>query len=203
LQTLSRAGATVIEIAGVPDATCSRLAGQLLMADFPGTVARYFNRHRVYDRSVFGLLHELHVEALKKTNLQYVEQSATGEAYFDLVQQLLIARRHARDIMVAARLDVLVYPTTKAPNTPNDGAETLVWKSARGEQIPETAYGANMGFAPAMRIPSIAMFSGTDPAGLPLSITLDGYAEQDRRLLDIAEAAERVLPPLARPKLPV
>lgn len=59
---------------------------------------------------------------------------------------------------------------------------------------------ANMLFAPAMRIPSIAMFSGMDPAGLPLSVTFDGYSGEDRRLLDIAEIIEDILPPLAEPK---
>ena len=55
-------------------------------------------------------------------------------------------------------------------------------------------------FAPAMRTPSIAMFSGMDKDGLPLSVTFDGYSDQDRRLLEIAEAIEKVLPPLAEPK---
>jgi len=44
------------------------------------------------------------------------------------------------------------------------------------------------------------MFSGLDEAGLPLSVTFDGYSGQDRKLLDIAEAIEKILPPLAVPK---
>ena len=44
-----------------------------------------------------------------------------------------------------------------------------------------------------------SMYSGMDKAGLPLSVTFDGYTGQDRKLLDMAEALERVLPPLAEP----
>ena len=200
LRTLSRAGATLVEIKDLPGAESFQIAGKMLMADFPGAVARYFNRHRVYDRSVFGLLHQLHVDVLKKNNLQLLDQSVVGEGYFDLVVQLMEARQRYKDIMSANRIDALLYPTTKAPNTPNDGAETLVGKGPRGEPIAEFSFGANMILAPAMKTPSLALFSGLDRAGLPLSITLDGYSDQDRRLLDIAEAVEKVLPPVVEPK---
>jgi Asp-tRNA(Asn)/Glu-tRNA(Gln) amidotransferase A subunit family amidase len=66
--------------------------------------------------------------------------------------------------------------------------------------LSELQIGANMLFAPAQRTPSISMFSGLDGAGLPLSVTFDGYTGQDRKLLDIAEVIEKVLPPLAEPK---
>lgn len=199
LQLMSRTGATVVEVKDLPwEAT--RFAGQMLMADFPGAVARYFNRHRVYDRSIFGLLHELHVDVLKKINLKLLDQATTGEGYFALVEQLMNARRQYRELMSANRIDALIYPTTKAPNTPNDGAEMRVATGPRGEQISEFSYGSNMGFAPSMKIPSIALFSGIDRAGLPLSITVDGYSDQDRRLLDIAEAIETVFPPVLEPK---
>jgi len=97
-------------------------------------------------------------------------------------------------------IDALMYPTTKVPNTPNDGGDVMVSKGPLGEMLPETLIGANMLFAPAMRTPSIAMYLGVDTAGLPLSVTFDGYSGQDRRLLDIAEAIEKVLPPLAEPE---
>ncbi len=97
-------------------------------------------------------------------------------------------------------IDVLLYPTTKVPNTPNDGGDVMVTEGPLGEMLPETLIGANMLFAPAMRTPSIAMYSGMDNDGLPVSVTFDGYSGQDRRLLDIAEAIERVLPPLAEPR---
>lgn len=69
-----------------------------------------------------------------------------------------------------------------------------------GNTLEETAIGENRLFAPGTKRPSIAMFSGMDRDGLPLSVTFDGVAGGDRRLLDIAEAIERVLPPLEEPK---
>ena len=72
--------------------------------------------------------------------------------------------------------------------------------SPLGEVIPELQIGANMIFAPAMRTPSISLYSGMDPAGLPLSVTFDGFSGEDRKLLDVAEAIEKVMPRLAEPK---
>jgi mandelamide amidase len=199
--TLSRAGATLVEVKDLPEPeSAGRIAGPMLMTDFPGAVARYFARHHVYDRSIFGLLHALHVDALKKSNLRALDQSIVGEGYFDLVTQLMKVRQRYGAIMSENRIDALLYPTTKAPNTPNDGAETSVSKGPQGGQINEYSYGANMILAPAMKTPSIALYSGMDRAGLPLSITLDGYSDQDRRLLDLAEAVEKVLPPVVEPK---
>jgi indoleacetamide hydrolase len=200
LSTLSRVGATLVEVKNLPLAESGQAAVPILAADVPGAIARYFNRHHVYDRSVFGLLHGLQVDALKKMWLPALDRAPEGEIYFDLVVQLMKARQRYRDILSEHRIDALLYPTTKVPNTPNDGAETFVGKGPQGEQISEFSIGANMLFAPAMRTPSVALFSGLDRAGLPLSVTLDGYRDQDRRLLDIAETIEKVLPPVVEPK---
>jgi mandelamide amidase len=200
LRTLSRAGATLVEIKDLSVAASSQLAGEMVMSDFPGSVARYFERHRVYDRSAFGLLHGLHVDVLKKDNLRYQGLARTGEGYMELVARLLEARRLYRQIMSDNRIDALLYPTSKVPNTPNDGAETVVGKGTEGEEIPESMLHANMAFSPAMRTPSVALFAGMDRMGLPLSVTVDGYTGGDRRLLDIAEAVEKVLPSIVEPK---
>ena len=199
LSALSRAGATVVEVSGLP-AEIYDLAVTMLLADFPQSVAHYFNRHHVYDRSAFGLMHELHMDGLKKAWLPGMDNASTGEAYFDLVARLMEARTTYQKVMGDNAIDVLLYPTTKVPNTPNDGGDVMVTEGPLGEMLPETLIGANMLFAPAMRTPSMAIYSGMDKAGLPLSVTFDGYSGQDRRLLDIAEAIERVLPPLAEPK---
>lgn len=201
LRALSGAGATLVELDDLPAATGPQTAGQLLTSDFPGAVARYFNRHQVYDCSIFALLNELHVQFLKEFNLRLLDRSITGEGYFDLVIRLMNDRQRYNALMSANEIDALLYPTTKAPNTPNDGAEVMVIEGPLGKEISEFSYGANTGFAPAMRTPSISLFSGMDPAGLPLSVTLDGYSHQDRRLLDIAEVVEDVLPHVPEPKV--
>lgn len=200
MSALSRAGATLVDLNGLPATESFDLAIPILLADIPTSVAHYFNRHRVYDRSAFGLMHELHMDGIKKAWLPGMDNAPTGEAYLDLVVQLMEARKTNQNVMSDNEIDVLMYPTTKVPNTPNDGGDVMVGKGPLGEMLPETLIGANMLFAPAMKTPSIAMYSGMDKAGLPLSITFDAYSGQDRRLLDIAEAIEKILPPLVEPK---
>ena len=200
ISTLSSAGASVVEVRGLPAAELYDLALDMIIADFPASVAHYFNRHQIYDRTAFELVHELHLEALKEAWLPGMNDAATGEAYFDLVMKLAEARKTYQKTMSENELDILMYPTSKVPNTPNDGGEVMESKGPLGETLPELLIGANMFFAPTMRTPSISMYSGMDKAGLPLSITFDGTSGQDRRLLDIAEAIERVLPPVAEPK---
>ena len=172
----------------------------MLAADFPTSVAHYFNRHRIYDRSGFELMRELHMDGLKQAWLTSMNNAPRGEAYFDLVVQVTEARKTYQKVMSENELDILMYPTSKVPNTPNDGGDVMESVGPLGETLPELLIGGNMLFAPAMRTPSISMYSGMDKAGLPLSVTFDGYGGQDRRLLDLAEAIETVLPPLAEPK---
>jgi mandelamide amidase len=198
-KALTDAGATLVEISGLPAERCHQNLIALVLADFPGAVARYFNRHRVYDRSGFGLMHELHMDSLKKIWLPGLDASVFGEDYFGVVEQVLDDRKTYNKIMTENKIDVLMYPSSKIPNTPNDG-DALAAKGPLGEMLPETQFGANMLFAPVQRTPSVSMFSGLDKAGLPLSMTFDGFSGQDRRLLDIAEAIEKVLPALAEPK---
>ncbi len=109
-------------------------------------------------------------------------------------------RKAYKKIMTENKLDVLMYPTSKVPNTPNDGGDMIATKGPLGNTLSELDIGANMFFSPSQRSPFIAMFSGLAKAGLPMSITFDGYSGEDRKVLDIAEAIEKVLPPLAEPK---
>ena len=200
MKELSRAGATLIEIRGLPAEESYRIADGILLADFPGAVARYFNRHGVYDKSGFGLMHEFKMDTLKKIWLPRINNSVYGEDYFELVEKLIVLRKAYNKLMTEYGIDVLMYPSSKVPNTPNDGCDIIEAKGPLGNILSELQIGENMLFAPAQRTPSISMFSGLDKAGLPLSVTFDGYSGQDRKLLDIAEAIERVLPPLSEPK---
>jgi mandelamide amidase len=200
MKELSKAGVTLVEIKGLPAARSYQNLIALALSDFPGAVARYFNRHRVYDKSAFGLMHELHMDSLKKIWIPGMDGSASGEDYFKVVEQVLEDRKTYNKVMTENKIDALMYPSTKIPNTPNDGAESLAAKGPLGEMLPETQFGANMLFAPTQRTPSISMFSGLDKSGLPLSITFDGYSGQDRKLLDIAEVIEKVLPSIVEPK---
>lgn len=200
MSALSDAGATLVELNGLPATQSFDVAIPILLADMAATVAHYFNRHQVYDRSVFGLMNEMHMEGIKRAWLPGVNSAPTGEAYFDLVNQLMKMRKVSQKIMRENQIDILTYTTSKVPNTRNDGGDVMEAIGPLGEMLPETLIGANMLYAPAMKTPAIAMYSGMDEAGLPLSVTFDGHSGQDRRLLDIAEALEKVLPPLAEPQ---
>jgi mandelamide amidase len=199
LKLLSKAGATLVEIKGLPANEGYDLAIGILLADFPGAVARYFNRQGVYNISGFGLIHEMHMDTLKKIWLPGLDHSAFGEEYFRLVEKLFELRKAYNRIMTENRIDLLMYPTSKAPNTPNDGPDIIAAKGPLGNIIPETMFGSNMLFAPLQRTPSISLFSGMDKNGLPLGVTFDGYKGKDKDLLDLAEAIEKVLPPLQEP----
>ncbi len=200
MKRLSDAGVELIEIEGLSATESYSLAISILLADYPAATARYFNRHRVYDMSGFGLMHEMPTDAFKKAWLPGMEAASTGEAYFDLVLQLKEARNTYQKVMADNDLGILMYPSTKIPNTPNDGSDVIVGKGPLGKALPETMIGANMLFAPAMRSPSISMYSGMDDDGLPLSVTFDGLSGYDRRLLDVAEAIEGILPHLEEPE---
>jgi Asp-tRNA(Asn)/Glu-tRNA(Gln) amidotransferase A subunit family amidase len=50
-------------------------------------------------------------------------------------------------------------------------------------------------------LPGICLPLGCNTEGLPLSIALDAPAMQDARLLAIANAIEKLLPPMPLPKL--
>jgi Asp-tRNA(Asn)/Glu-tRNA(Gln) amidotransferase A subunit family amidase len=174
-----------------PSSTWPEVAETVIKA---GEVARI-----MIEASGFGLMHTLHMDAFKKVWLPGMNHAATGESYFKLVQQLMELRKTYGKVMTDNRIDVLLYPSTKVPNTPNDG-DAIAGKGPLGNILPETLIGANMLFAPAQMTPSVSLYSGMDKAGLPLSVTIDGYSGEDRKLLDVAEAIEKVLPPVAEPK---
>ena len=200
LKRLSQAGAEIVEVAGLPASDLHQLAIGILLADMTTTIAHYFNRHSVFDHSAFELMHSLNIESIKNTWLPGVNSAATGEDYFELVANLRQLRSTSQTIFEQHDIDILVYPTSKVPNTPNDGGEVISAEGPLGNTLEEMAIGENMFFAPSTRRPSIAMYSGMDKDDLPLSVTFDGVTGGDRRLLDIAEALERVLPQLEEPK---
>ncbi|MGH8223216.1 MAG: amidase [Woeseiaceae bacterium] len=199
-RVLASAGVRFVEITGIEAQAMTDTAMALLLAEFPDFMARYFNRHGVHDVSALGLLHGLEEDSvIRRMFLESVETAPTGEARYPLVRKLLALREAAEALIRDSRVDVLMYPTTKVPNTRNDGPGSMEQEGPLGRVLSELEIGANMLFAPGMKAPSIALFSGTDPDGLPLSVTFDAPSGADRRLLDVAEAIEKVLPPLAEP----
>jgi mandelamide amidase len=198
-ELLSNAGATIVGVDGIEAKQMADAALALILGEFPDAMARYFNRHGARHLSGLGLMRAMDDNVIKRTWLPAAENAPTGEARFALVRKFLSLRAAAEAIIANSRVDVLMYPTTMVPNTRNDGPDVMEQQGPLGRVLSEREIGTNMLFAPAMKAPSMAMFSGMDPAGLPLSVTFDAASGADRRLLDIAEAIEKVLPPLAEP----
>lgn len=196
---LENAGAKLVELNGIEAQAIADTSMPLMLGELPDYLARYFNRHGERQYSALGLLHALDDNAIRRTWLEAAENAPTGEARYPLVQRLLSLREAAEATLRNSGVDVLMYPTTKVPNTRNDGPDIMEQEGPLGRTISELEIGANMLFAPGMKAPSIAMFSGLDPDGLPLSVTFDAASGADRRLLDIAEAIEKALPPLVEP----
>lgn len=199
-QALARAGVHLVEIAGIEAQAITDTTTPLLLGDLPDYIARYFHRHGVTDITALGLLDSLDDSAVKRMWQGAVESAGTGEARYPLARRLLELREAASGIIRASGVDALIYPTTKVPNTRNDGPVVMEQVGPLGITVSELEIGGNMMFAPGLKVPSIAMFSGLDPDGLPLSVTFDAASGADRRLLDMAEALEKVLPPLVEPR---
>ena len=196
---LSKAGVTLVELSGIESQTMYGLTIALLLSEFPDAMARYFDRHEVDDRTALGLLRQLDDGNIKESWLEATANAPTGEARYDLVQQLLGLRAEAAEIIRSSGVDAFMYPTTRIPNTRNDGPKVMEQVGPLGRTLSELEIGTNMFFAPAMKAPSMAMYTGMDPDGLPLSVTFDAASGADRRLLDVAEAIEKVLPGLMVP----
>jgi Asp-tRNA(Asn)/Glu-tRNA(Gln) amidotransferase A subunit family amidase len=199
VDTLAQTGATFVELSGIQSQRMYDIAIPLLLSEYPDAMARYFNRNGVYDRSAFELLHTLPDGAIKRSWVEPAVNAPTGEARYPIVQELLALRAEAADIIRAGRVDVFMYPASKVPNTRNDGPMVIEQEGPLGETLSELEIGGNMFFAPAMKTPSMAMFSGMDPNGLPLSVVFDAASGADRRLIDIADTLEIALPPLEEP----
>ncbi len=200
MSALSAAGAELIEVDGMPAESCHQNIYLFAFSDLPGNIARYFSRHRVYDVSAFSLLHEFTTDSFKKLWLNGMKDSVSGEEYFKVVAVLMKDRETHGRIMAENEIDVFMYPTTKIPNMPSDGPDVMWAEGPLGKMLHESEMGGNMLFSPALRTPSLSMYSGMDKRGMPLGMTFDGYADQDRRLLDIAEAIEKVMPPVVEPE---
>lgn len=200
MSTLSSAGAKLIEVDGMPAESCHENVYLFAFSDLPGKVARYFDRHRVYDISAFSLMHEFTTDSFKKLWLNGIKDGISGEKYFKQVAVVMKDRDTHKQIMEENRIDIFMYPTTKIPNMPLDGPDVMWAEGPLGKMLHESEMGGNMLFSPALRTPSISLYSGMDKRGMPLGMTFDGFADEDRRLLEIAEAIEKVLPPIVEPE---
>lgn len=101
------------------------------------------------------------------------------------------------EYFAAHRLDAMAFPTAILPARPI-GEDDMV--ELNGERVPTfLTYIRNTDPGSNAAIPGISLPVGLTEAGLPVGLELDGPAHSDRRLIALAAAVERVLPPVAWP----
>jgi mandelamide amidase len=103
-------------------------------------------------------------------------------------------RRYFRENHVEA----IVFPTTLLPARPI-GQDVTV--ELNGQQVPTfVTYIHNTDPDSNAGIPGVTIPAGLTSAGLPVGIEFDGPSHSDRRVLEIAAAAERVMPRIPAPR---
>jgi mandelamide amidase len=119
---------------------------------------------------------------LNAVNTARFQLQATYRSYF---------REHA--------VEAIVFPTTPLPARPI-GQDVTV--ELNGRQVPTfTTYIRNTDPDSNAGIPGVTIPAGLTSAGLPIGIEFDGPSHGDRRVLEIAMAAQRVLPRVPPPAL--
>lgn len=116
-------------------------------------------------------------------------------AYLDALQQVRPRLRQAYDDCFSAhRLEALIFPTTPLPAALIGEDETV---QLNGQTVPTfLTFARNAAPGSLVGVPGISLPMGCNAAGLPLGIALDGPVGSDRRLLALAQALEKLLPPL-------
>jgi mandelamide amidase len=95
------------------------------------------------------------------------------------------------------RLDAMIFPTSILPARPIGEDATV---ELNGERVPTFAtYIRNSDPGSNAGIPGISIPVGLTGAGLPVGVELSARAGDDRRLIALAAAVERVLPPMPAP----
>jgi mandelamide amidase len=103
-----------------------------------------------------------------------------------------------RRYFVSHRVDAMVFPTTPLPAPPiGDDATTMLNGRAAPTFLTVTR---NSGPSSNAGLPGISVPVGLTAAGLPVGLEFDGPAGGDRRLLAVAQALEKIFPPLAAPR---
>jgi mandelamide amidase len=125
---------------------------------------------------------------------------AMGRAAYEHALAARVELRAAyADYFARNALDAMLFPTSILPARPIGEDETVELDGRRVPTLPtyirNTDPGSNAG------IPGISVPAGLTAQGLPVGLELDGPEGGDRRLLALARAVERELPPMPAPRL--
>jgi Asp-tRNA(Asn)/Glu-tRNA(Gln) amidotransferase A subunit family amidase len=106
-------------------------------------------------------------------------------------------RRLYHEYFARTGVAAMVFPTTLVP-APLIGEETTV--EVRGRPLPfETVVARNIAPGSTAGLPGLVLPVGLTHGGLPVSIEFDAPAGEDRALLGLGLAVERVLGAVAAP----
>lgn len=201
LQRLADAGAILIEteVADV-EALTAKISVPIIMYEGLRDVAAYLNGHRssitawqVVDQVAGPVERGLFQTALLRNPVQHHDYVAMLQAGRPAVIDAY------RNCFQQGQLDALVLPTTPLPARAVGADGTVAWN---GQQVPAlSAYIRNTDPTSVAGMPSISIPAGMTKAGLPIGLCFDGLAGTDVRLLGIAHAAERIIPPIPKPAL--
>jgi mandelamide amidase len=104
-----------------------------------------------------------------------------------------------RNCFAQARLDALVLPTVPLPARAIGADGSVTWNGQLVSTV--QAYTRNTDPTSIAGMPSISIPAGLTKSGLPVGLSFDGPAGSDVDLLAMTLAAEKLLPPIARPVL--
>ncbi len=175
------------------------------------TIALYETRSdlaKYLEDSMIGVSFRQVIEAVaspdvKATLVDLLDTSFVADlkpAYHKAIRSIRPAMQKTVDAFFReSEIDALIFPTTRLTARPI-GQDCTV--SIGGEDVLTfPSYIHNTDFGSIVGLPGISLPAGVDRNGLPIGLEIDGPATQDRRLLAIAAAVERLFPEPARPRL--
>ncbi|MGH8259929.1 MAG: indoleacetamide hydrolase, partial [Steroidobacteraceae bacterium] len=200
LARLEESGVILIE-RDVPDVTeLDRAAGfPIALYEAVRDIDRYLNEHsspldlsRIASEIASPDVRELLSGALGSHRI-------TDDAYrAALLDYRPALQRAYRRFFAEHNLAAAIFPTTPLAAAPI-GEDTTC--ELDGRRVPTfVTFTRNTAPGSLAGIPGISLPAGLSAAGLPIGVSLDGPAGQDRRLLALAAAIEPVLPALPRPR---
>ena len=201
LERLATAGAVLVEteVVGIEELTAA-ISIPIIMYEALRDIAAYLNCHQS-PVTAWQIVKE--VAGPVERGLFQTALLNNPIAHHDYVSMLQAGRPAVidayRNCFVQAHLDALVLPTVPLPARALGVEGSVMWN---GQWVPSVqAYTRNTDPTSVAGMPSISIPAGLTRSGLPVGLSFDGLGGSDAGLLAIAFAAEKLLPPIARPML--
>jgi Asp-tRNA(Asn)/Glu-tRNA(Gln) amidotransferase A subunit family amidase len=202
LRKLEDAGAQLVEVDLGADfgAVADRATWPIFFRETRPAIEEFLRRYGV--PASFEQIHAAMGDHIRGRWSRLVVEDApdgiSAERYTAAVETARPELRRRLDELAFGVADALVFPTTAcaAPRI----AEQWSY-SVAGESVTDTYLARNTHLANTAGLPGISVPMGLTAEGLPVGIELDGRANDDARLLDIARRVELVVGSIAPPVL--